>query len=83
MNPYSGMFDLAEKKGLLKKEGNSYVYVTKAGETLKAFRKKWEKNEDGLLDILMADMAMMTDLNEVESSVNNESEVSMSEEGEM
>ena len=58
MNPYSGLFDLAEKRGLLTKQGNSYIYITDAGEELKAFRKKWEKNHDGLLDKLMADMAM-------------------------
>jgi recombination protein RecA len=66
MNPYSGLFDLAEQKGLLTKSGNSYEYVTKDGEVLKAFRKKWEHNEDGLLDILMADI-MMDDQLEVES----------------
>jgi recombination protein RecA len=58
MNPYSGLFDLAEKRKLLTKQGNSYIYITRDGEELKAFRKKWEKNENGLLDKLMADMAM-------------------------
>jgi recombination protein RecA len=58
MSPYSGMFEMAEAKGMLVKSGNSYVYTTKAGEELKAFRKKWEANENGLLDKVMADMAM-------------------------
>jgi len=58
MNPYSGLFDLAEQKEMLVKQGNSYIYTTNAGEELKAFRKKWEKNENGLLDKLMDDMAM-------------------------
>jgi recombination protein RecA len=66
MNPYSGLFDMAEAKGLLTKSGNSYIYVTKAGEELKAFRKKWEKNEGGLLDKLMDDIAM-SDKTELES----------------
>jgi RecA/RadA recombinase len=55
MNPYSGMVDLAEKRGLLKKEGNSLVFTTSDGEIIKQFRKKWESNEDGCLDKIMAD----------------------------
>jgi RecA/RadA recombinase len=55
MNPYSGLTDLAEKAGLLKKEGNSLVFTTKDGEILKAFRKGWEANKDGCLDKLMAE----------------------------
>jgi hypothetical protein len=55
MNPYSGMVDMAEKRGLLKKEGNSLVFVTSDGEIIKQFRKKWESNEGGSLDKLMAD----------------------------
>jgi RecA/RadA recombinase len=55
MNPYSGMVDMAEKRGLLKKEGNSLAFVTSDGEVIKQFRKKWEANENGCLDRLMAD----------------------------
>jgi hypothetical protein len=55
MNPYSGMVDLAEKRGLLKKEGNSLVFVTSDGEIIKQFRKKWESNEAGCLDKVMTD----------------------------
>jgi hypothetical protein len=55
MNPYSGMVDMAEKRGLLKKEGNSLAFVTSDGEIIKQFRKKWEANENGCLDKLMAD----------------------------
>lgn len=57
MSPHSGLVDLAEKKGLLKKEGNSLVFVTSDGEVIKQFRKKWEANENGCLDKLMADFA--------------------------
>jgi RecA/RadA recombinase len=55
MNPYSGMVDMAEKRGLLKKEGNSLAFVTSDGEVIKQFRKKWEANEAGCLDKLMVD----------------------------
>lgn len=53
MNPYSGLVDMFESKNLLKKEGNSLVYTTEEGEVLKAFRKGWESNKDGMLDKVM------------------------------
>jgi len=56
MNPYSGMTDLIEAKGMLKKEGNSLVYTTTDGEVIKQFRKAWERNENGSLDTVMADI---------------------------
>jgi recombination protein RecA len=57
MNPYSGLVDLAEKKELLKKDGNRLMFVTSDGEIIKQFRKAWENNEDGCLDRLMVDFA--------------------------
>ena len=57
MNPYSGLTDLAEKKGLLKKDGNRLMFVTSDGEIIKQFRKAWESNEEGCLDKVMADFA--------------------------
>jgi RecA/RadA recombinase len=53
MSPFSGLVDLAEAKGLLKKEGNSLVYVTPDGEIIKQFRKAWERNEKDGLNIIM------------------------------
>jgi len=55
MSPYSGLVDLAEKKGLLKKDGNRLAFTTSDGEIIKQFRKAWESNEDGCLDRVMAD----------------------------
>jgi RecA/RadA recombinase len=55
MSPYSGLTDLIEKKNLLKKEGNSLVFVTSDGEIIKKFRKGWERNDDGCLDTVMKD----------------------------
>jgi len=68
MSPHSGLVDLAEKKGILKKDGNRLAFVTSDGEILKMFRKAWESNEEGCLDKLMADFA------------NQKSEVSAPEE---
>jgi RecA/RadA recombinase len=60
MSPYSGLTDLIEKKGLLKKEGNSLVFVTSDGEIIKKFRKGWERNDDGCLDVVMKDFGNQT-----------------------
>jgi recombination protein RecA len=53
MNPYSGLVDMFESKGLLKKEGNSLSYTLADGTVIKQFRKAWERNEDGSLDRVM------------------------------
>jgi recombination protein RecA len=55
MNPYSGLTDLFEKKGILKKDGNRLVFVNSDGEVIKQFRKAWESNEEGCLDRAMTD----------------------------
>jgi RecA/RadA recombinase len=61
MNPYSGLVDLAEKRGLLKKDGNRLAFTTPDGEVIKQFRKAWESNEDGCLDKVMQDFARQPD----------------------
>ena len=53
MSPYSGLVDLFEKKGLLKKDGNRLAYTSKTGEVIKFFRKGWESNEGDCLDLVM------------------------------
>jgi recombination protein RecA len=55
MSPYSGLLDMIEKAELVKKEGNSLVYTTLDGEIIKKFRKGWEANTDGCLDIVMSE----------------------------
>jgi recombination protein RecA len=57
MNPYSGLVDLFEGKGLLSKEGNSLKYTLADGTVIKQFRKAWERNDDGSLDKVMEDFA--------------------------
>ena len=56
MNPYSGLVDLFEGKGLLQKDGNSLKYTGADGTVIKQFRKAWERNEDSSLDRVMADV---------------------------
>jgi hypothetical protein len=54
MNPYSGLVDLAEKAGLLEKDGNRLRFgKADDKDAIKMFRKAWESNEEGCLDKLM------------------------------
>ena len=53
MNPYSGLVDLFEEKGLLKKDGNRLSYTTPDGEIIKLYRKEWERNEEDSLSKVM------------------------------
>lgn len=53
MNPYSGLFDFLEKKHLITKDGNRYVYIDLDGVVHKYFRKEWNKNENGIFDLVM------------------------------
>ena len=72
MNPYSGLTDLAEKKGLLKKDGNRLMFVTSDGEIIKQFRKAWESNEDGCLDKVMADFVNQKETVSTEETATEE-----------
>jgi recombination protein RecA len=56
MNPYSGLVDLVEGKGLLAKEGNSLKYTLTDGTEIKQFRKAWERNDNSSLDRVMTDI---------------------------
>lgn len=74
MNPYSGLVDMFEGKGMLKKEGNSLVYVTTEGEVIKQFRKAWERNDNDSLDRAMADMIKRDKLSELNTPTDTDVE---------
>ena len=74
MNPYSGLVDLFEGKGLLAKEGNSLKYTLADGTVIKQFRKAWERNDDGSLDKAMADFTAYPHKATVEQPVEEETE---------
>jgi len=65
MDPYSGLFELLEAKGMLKKQGNRYAYTTLDGEEILEYRKNWTGE---LLDKAMLDFTRK------ESQVVNTSE---------
>ena len=50
MNPYSGLIDFFEKRGILTKEGNRFVYIDKSGKKHIDYRKNITND---LLDQIM------------------------------
>ena len=72
MNPYSGLVDLFEKKGILSKDGNRLKYVDSKGTELKEYRRVWEQGGE-LLDKVMADFNNLvekeTNIEETEETV--------------
>jgi hypothetical protein len=63
MNPYSGLVDLFEKKGLLVKQGNRLKYIDSNGEEHLEFRKKWTGDK---LNMIMDDFYKISDPTEQE-----------------
>ena len=62
MSPYSGLVDMAEKAGLLVKDGNRLRFGEADSENeIKQFRKAWELNENGCLDKVMASYGKVAD----------------------
>jgi RecA/RadA recombinase len=55
MDPYSGLVDLFEAKGILKKDGNRLKYVDLAGETHLEYRKNWTGDK---LNMVMEDITV-------------------------
>lgn len=60
MNPYSGLVDMFEDKGMLKKDGNRLKITLGDGTEVTQFRKAWERNEDGCLDKVMSDYSALS-----------------------
>ena len=52
MDPYSGLVDLFEKKGLLKQQGNRLKYVDSSKQEHLHYRKDWDGEK---LEIIMSD----------------------------
>src|SRR5210317_1013922 len=74
MDPYSGLLDLFEAKGLLTKQGNRLKYTTTAGEEMLEFRKGWtgDKLESIMQDISNADGLSIDDIAETITAPNGD-----------
>ena len=57
MDPYSGLVDLFEKKGLLTKSGNRLKYVDASGKEHLEYRKAWTGEK---LEIIMQEISNIT-----------------------
>lgn len=52
MNPFSGLFDMFVKTGVITKSGNKWEYIDKDGEVHKHFEKEWNKRHMLLMQIM-------------------------------
>lgn len=53
LDPYSGLFEFFESKGILTKEGHRYSYTDINDVKHSYFKKEWWSNKDGCLDTVM------------------------------
>ena len=74
MDPYSGLLDLFEAKGMLTKQGNRLKYTTTAGEEMLEFRKGWtgDKLQAIMDDISNADGLSIDDIAETIAAPNGD-----------
>jgi RecA/RadA recombinase len=54
MNPYSGLVDLFEKKGIITQSGNRLKYITQEGKEILDYRKNWGADN---LEIVMQEVS--------------------------
>lgn len=72
MNPYSGLFDLLEKKKMITRDGNKYCYVDLEGVEHKYFRKEWAMNENNIYDLVMKEFDVKQKLVDIPQLEDNE-----------
>ena len=71
MNPYSGLVDLFEKKGILSKDGNRLKYVDSKKTEYKEYRRVWEQGGE-LLDNIMKDFSNLEPVEIQETTTEEE-----------
>jgi len=71
MNPYSGLVELFEKKGVIVQQGNRLKYIDSNGEEHLAYRKDWDGE---MLDMVMSDYEQKL-LNEVNIDMASDEDV--------
>jgi hypothetical protein len=69
MDPYSGILDLFEKKGIITQQGNRLKYVDSKGNEHLEYRKQWKSE---LLNLVMEDYIHLQPEKTVEETVNEE-----------
>ena len=71
MNPYSGLVELFEKKGVIVQQGNRLKYIDSNGKENLAYRKDWDGE---MLDMVMSDYEQKL-LNEVNIDMTSDEDV--------
>ena len=72
MDPYSGLVDMFEKKGLLVKSGNRLKYIDRHGKEHLEYRKQWTGEK---LEIIMHEISNLAPTENVEDEVSTVDEV--------
>ena len=67
MDPYSGLLDLFEKKGLIQQQGNRLKYITANGQEILDYRKAWGKEN---LEIVMQEVSNQV-ITEAQETIDN------------
>ena len=76
MDPYSGLVDLFEAKGILQKDGNRLKYVDLNGEVHLEYRKNWTGEK---LDMVMTDIVKNPGIAEPEEVITEEPQMEINE----
>ena len=69
MDPYSGLVDLFEKKGLLVQQGNRLKYVDSKGKEHLDFRKAWTGDK---LTMIMNDFDKLSQASDKDAKTQDE-----------
>jgi RecA/RadA recombinase len=72
LNPYSGLFELFEKKKIITKDGNRSVYIDLDGVIHKYTKKEWANNMDNILDKIMNDYPNLNKSDEVDTVLDDD-----------
>jgi RecA/RadA recombinase len=74
MNPYSGLLELFEAKGVIEKSGNRLKYVTSDGEEILEYRKKWigENLDKVMSDYLLKEASVVNTSGVIEDDTSDD-----------
>ena len=76
MNPYSGLLELFEAKGVIEKQGNRLKYVSSTGEEILEYRKKWiGENLDTVMSDYLIKEATLVNTSDDETIIDDEVEL--------
>lgn len=72
LDPYSGMYDYLLSKEIITKTGNKAVYIDNDGNEHKYFEKEYNRNTNGIYDLIMSEWDKERDKKEQSEEVAEE-----------